>query len=94
MMAGQDMDVKTVVGAITNKSDLYITVKENVQAVLNANVCFYKYIFLLSFYLSIHPSFFLSFLPSEGGFHSYHFAHGKMSIASFCVKLCGNCVKP
>ena len=40
MMAGQDMDMKTVVGAITNKSDLYITVKENVQAVMNANVCY------------------------------------------------------
>ena len=38
MMAGQEMDMKSMVGAITNKSDLYITVKENIQCVLNANV--------------------------------------------------------
>ena len=38
------MDVKSVVGVITNKSDLYITVKENVQAVLNANVRCYEFV--------------------------------------------------
>ena len=38
MMAGQEMDMKSMVGAITNKSDLYITVKENIQCVMNANV--------------------------------------------------------
>ena len=37
-MAGQEMGMKSMVEAMTNRSDIYITVKESVQCTLNSNV--------------------------------------------------------
>lgn len=38
IMAGQEMGMKSMVEAMTNRSDIYITVKESVQCTLNSNV--------------------------------------------------------